>query len=53
VTGRLVPSVGQKIPVQPSCYLTPQKIQVAENRFLQADKGVENIKEKSRQCLVK
>jgi hypothetical protein len=52
VTGCLVPSVGEKIPVQPIWYLPPQKIQFAENRFLQADKGVENIKEKSRQCLV-
>jgi hypothetical protein len=28
-----------------------QKIPLAENRFLQAGKGAENTKEKSRQCL--
>ncbi len=37
VTGWLVPSAGKKIPL-------------AEKRFLQAGKGAENIKEKSRQC---
>jgi hypothetical protein len=31
-------------------YLPPQKIALAENRFLQAGKGTENTKEKSRQC---
>ncbi len=31
----LVPSAGQKIPVQPGWYLPPQKILLAENRFLQ------------------
>jgi hypothetical protein len=48
VTGWLVPCAGQKIPVQPGWYLPPQKIPLAENRFLQA--GAENTKEKSRQC---
>ncbi len=42
-----MPSAGQKIPVQPGWwYLPPEKIQVAENRFLQAGKGAENTKEK-------
>jgi hypothetical protein len=41
VTGWLVP---------PGWYLPPQKILLAENRFLQAGKGAENTKEKSRQC---
>jgi hypothetical protein len=51
VTGWLVPSAGQKIPIQPSWwYLPPQKILLAENMFLQAGKGAENTKEKSRQC---
>jgi hypothetical protein len=50
VTGWLVPSIGQKIPVQPSWYLPPQKIQLAARRFLQAGKGAENAMEKSRQC---
>jgi hypothetical protein len=31
-------------------YIPPQKILLAENRFLQAGKGAENTKEKSRQC---
>jgi len=35
VTGWLVPSAGQKIPVQHGWYLPPQKIPLAENRFLQ------------------
>jgi hypothetical protein len=46
----LVPSTGQKILVQPSWYLRPQKIPLAENRFLQTGKGAENTREKSRQC---
>jgi hypothetical protein len=46
VTGQLVPSAGQKIPVQPCWYLPPQKIPVTQNRFLQAGKGAENTKEK-------
>ncbi len=50
VTGWLVPSIGQKIPVQPGRYLPWQKIPLAENKFLQADKGAKNTKEKSRQC---
>jgi len=50
VTSWLVPSAGQKIPVQPGCYLSPQKIPLALKRFLQPGKGVENTKEKSRQC---
>jgi hypothetical protein len=35
----LVPSADQKIPVQPGWYLPPQKILLAENRFLQTRKG--------------
>jgi len=35
VTGWLVPSAGQKIPVEPGWYLQPQKILLAENRSLQ------------------
>jgi len=50
VTGWLVPSAGQKIPVHPGRYLSPQKIWLAENRFLQAGKGAENTKEESRLC---
>jgi hypothetical protein len=48
VTAWLVPSAGQKIPVQPGWYLLQQqqKIPLAENRFLQAAKGAENTKEK-------
>jgi len=38
VTGWLVPSVGQNIPVQPGLYLPLQKILLAENRFLQGGK---------------
>jgi hypothetical protein len=45
----LVPSAGQKISVQPGWYLLPQKIPLAENRFLQAGKGAENIKQESKQ----
>jgi len=30
VTGWLVPSAGQKIPVQPGWYLPPQKIRLVE-----------------------
>jgi hypothetical protein len=53
VIGWLVPSAGQKIPVQPGWwYLPPQKIPLAENRFSQAGKGAENTKEKSRQCFL-
>jgi hypothetical protein len=48
VIGWQVPSAGQKFPVQPGCYLPPQKIPLAENRFLQAGKGAENTKEKSK-----
>jgi len=50
VTGWLVPSTGQKIPVQPGWYLPPQKIPLAENKFPEASKGDEKTKEKSRQC---
>jgi hypothetical protein len=50
VTGWLVPFAGQKIPLQPGWYLPLQKIPLAENRFLQARKGAENTKEKSREC---
>jgi len=35
----LVPSTGQKIPIQPGWYLPLQKIWLAENRFLQGGKG--------------
>jgi len=35
----LVPSAGQKIPVQPGRWKVPQKILLAENRFLQTRKG--------------
>jgi hypothetical protein len=49
MTGWLVPSAGQKIPLEPDWYLPPQNIPLAENRFLQAGKGAENAKEKSRQ----
>jgi hypothetical protein len=48
-TGSLVPSTGQKIRIQPGWYLPLQKIWLAENRFFQGGKGVENTKEKSRQ----
>jgi hypothetical protein len=50
VTGWLLPSTGQKIPVQPGWYLPPQKILLAENRFLLVGKGAKNTKEKFRQC---
>ncbi len=50
VTGWLVPSAGQKIPLQPDWYLPPQKIPLAGKRFLQAGKAAENTNEKSRQC---
>jgi hypothetical protein len=46
----VVPSAGQNIPAQPDWYLPPWKIPLAENRFLQAGKGAENTKKKSRQC---
>jgi hypothetical protein len=48
VTSWPVPSAaGQKIQVQSASYLPPQKnIPLAENRFLQASKGVENTKKK-------
>ncbi len=49
VIGWLVSSV-QKIPLQPGWHLPSQKIPLAEIRFLQAGKGAENTKEKSRQC---
>jgi hypothetical protein len=54
VRGWLVPSTGQKIPLQPGWYLPPQKkLPLAENRFLQAGKGSENTKEKkSRRCFM-
>jgi hypothetical protein len=47
VTVWLVPSAGQKIPVEPGWYLPRQKIPLAENRFLHAGNGAENTKEKS------
>jgi hypothetical protein len=36
--------------MQPGWYLRQQKIPLAENRFVQARKGAENTKEKSREC---
>jgi hypothetical protein len=45
VTVWLIPSTGQKIPVQPGWYLPQRKIPLDENRFLQAGKGPENTKE--------
>jgi hypothetical protein len=48
----MVPFAGQKIPEQPGWYLAVRKILLAENRFLQAGKGAENTKEKSRQCFM-
>jgi len=48
MTGWLVPSAGQKIPVQPGWYLPLQKNLLAGNRFIQAGEGAENTKEKSR-----
>jgi len=50
VTGWLVPFAGQMIALQLGWYLPPQKIPLAEKRFLQAGKGAENTKEKSMQC---
>jgi hypothetical protein len=50
LTGWLVPSAGQKIPVQLDWYFPLQKIPLAENTFLQAGQRAENTKEKSRQC---
>jgi hypothetical protein len=52
VTGWLVPSASQKIPVQPGWYLQLQKIRPAENTFLQAGKGAENTKEEFRLCFM-
>jgi len=48
VTSWLLPSAGQKIPVQPGWCLPPQKIPLVENRFLQAGKGAKNTKENPR-----
>jgi hypothetical protein len=50
VTGGLVTSTGQKIPIQPGRYLPQWKTPLDENRFLQAGNGPENTKEKSRWC---
>jgi hypothetical protein len=47
VTGWLVPSAGENIPVDPGWYIPGWKIPLDENRFLQAGKGPENTKEKS------
>jgi len=33
MTGWLIPSAGQKIPVQPGCYRPPQRIPLAETGF--------------------
>jgi hypothetical protein len=38
--------------VQPGWYLPPQKIRLAENRFLQAGKGAENTKAKIQAVLL-
>jgi len=51
VTCWLVPSAGQKIPVQPRWYLPPQKVPLAENKFLQAGNRAKNTKEKVRAML--
>jgi hypothetical protein len=48
--GPLVPSAGQKIPVQPGWYLPQQKIPLAGNKFLRAGEGAEYTKEKSKLC---
>jgi hypothetical protein len=45
VTGWLVPSTGQKIPVQPGWCLPPQKISLTVNSFLQEGNGAENTEE--------
>jgi hypothetical protein len=51
VIGWLVPSAGrQKIPAEPGWHLQPQKMHLP--RFLQAGKGAENTKEKSRECFM-
>jgi hypothetical protein len=41
----MIPSSGQKIPVQLGWYLPPQKVPLAENKFFQTQNGAENIKE--------
>ncbi len=46
----MVVSIQEKVPVEPGWYLPLQMIPLAENMFLQAGKGAENTKEKSRQC---
>ncbi len=51
-TAWLVPSAGQKLPVQPDWYLPLQKIPHGENRFLQVGNGAENTTENFRQCFV-
>jgi hypothetical protein len=45
VTGWVIPSAGQKIPVETGWYLPRQMISLAEKRFLHASKGAENTKE--------
>jgi hypothetical protein len=47
VTGWLVPSAGQKIPVEPGGYLPLHKIPLAEYRFLQTYKGAEKMQSKN------
>jgi hypothetical protein len=47
MTGWLVPSAGENIPVEPDWCIPGWKIPLDENRFLQASKGPENTKEKS------
>jgi 4-alpha-glucanotransferase len=39
VTGWLVPSAGENIPVEPGWYIPGWKIPLDENRFLQAGNG--------------
>jgi hypothetical protein len=41
------------LPVEPGWHLPPQMVPLAEKRFLQAGKGAESTKEKSRQCFTR
>jgi hypothetical protein len=52
MTGWLVPSTVQKIPVQRGWYLPLQRILLVRNKFLQVGKRIKNTKEKSRQCFI-
>jgi len=49
-TSWLVPSAGQKIPVQPGWYLPRWKIPLDESRFLHACKGYKSTREKIGEC---